>query len=115
MLRLLRVKSISCDCPEKMPVDSNDRCFKYFSSFRISPEVAGFCPTLRLVYVIACSKASTDQFIFNVLNNLTSDYDPQLALMERRVGDADKPLSVEEVRGELNLRFKRLNMKISRN
>jgi hypothetical protein len=35
--------------------------------------------------------------------------------MERRVGDADKPLTVEEVRGELNLRFERLNMKTSRN
>jgi hypothetical protein len=35
--------------------------------------------------------------------------------MERRVGDADKPLAVEEVRGELNLRFEGLIMKTSRN
>jgi hypothetical protein len=34
--------------------------------------------------------------------------------MERRVGDADKPLTVEEVRGESNLRFEKLNMKTSR-
>jgi hypothetical protein len=34
--------------------------------------------------------------------------------MERRVGDADESLTVEEVRGELNLRFERLNMKILR-
>jgi hypothetical protein len=27
--------------------------------------------------------------------------------MERRVGDADKPLTVEEVKGELNLRFEK--------
>jgi hypothetical protein len=49
------------------------------------------------------------------LNNLASGYDIQLALIERRVGDADKPLTVEEVRGELNQRFERLNMKTSRN
>jgi hypothetical protein len=56
-----------------------------------------------------------NQFMIHILNNLTSDYDLQLALMERRVGDADTPLTVEEVRGELNLRFERMNMKTSRN
>jgi hypothetical protein len=55
-----------------------------------------------------------NQFMIHILNNLTSDYDLQFALMERRVGDADKPLTVEEVRGELNLRFERMNMKTSR-
>jgi hypothetical protein len=49
------------------------------------------------------------------LNNLTSDYDVQFALMERKVSDGDKPLTVEEVRGELNRRFERLNMKTSSN
>jgi hypothetical protein len=56
-----------------------------------------------------------NQFMIHILNNLTSDYDLQLTLMERRVDDADKPLTVEEVRGELNLRFERLNTKNSRN
>jgi hypothetical protein len=46
-----------------------------------------------------------NQFIIHILNNLTSDYDLQLALMERRVGDADRTLTVDEVREELNLRF----------
>jgi hypothetical protein len=46
-----------------------------------------------------------NQSIINVLNNLTSDYDLQLVLMERRVSDADKTLTVEEVRGELSLSF----------
>jgi hypothetical protein len=45
------------------------------------------------------------------MDNLTSDYDLQLVLMDRRMGNTDKPLTVEEVRGELNLRFERLNMK----
>jgi hypothetical protein len=56
-----------------------------------------------------------NQFMIHILNNITPDYDLQLALMERRVGDADEPLTVEEVIGELNLRFERLNMKTSRN
>jgi hypothetical protein len=34
--------------------------------------------------------------------------------MERRVGNADKPLTVLEVRGEWNLRFERLSMKTSK-
>jgi hypothetical protein len=41
-----RVKSSSCDCPAKIPVDSNARCFTWFSSGSSSPEVAEFCPTL---------------------------------------------------------------------
>jgi hypothetical protein len=50
-----RVKSSSCDCPEKIPVDvcSNARCFMCFSSGSSSPKVSEFCPTLRLVYFIA--------------------------------------------------------------
>jgi hypothetical protein len=56
-----------------------------------------------------------NQFMIHILNNLTSDCDLQLALVERRVGDEDKSLSVEELRGELYLRFERLNMKTSRN
>jgi hypothetical protein len=51
-----RVKSSSCDCPAKIPVDSNVSCFSYFPSFTSgssSLKVAEFCPTLRLVYFIA--------------------------------------------------------------
>jgi hypothetical protein len=43
------------------------------------------------------------------LNNFTSDYDQQLALMERRVGDVETPLTVEEIKSELGLCFERLN------
>jgi hypothetical protein len=50
-----RVKSSSCDCSSKIhvAVDSNASCFTCFSSGSSSPEVAEFCPTLRLVYFIA--------------------------------------------------------------
>jgi hypothetical protein len=56
-----------------------------------------------------------NQFMIHTLNILTTDYDLELALMERRVGDADKTLTVEEVRAELNLRFERMNVNTSRN
>jgi hypothetical protein len=39
--------------PVKIPVDSNARCFTCFSSCSSLPEVAEFCPTLHMVYVIA--------------------------------------------------------------
>jgi hypothetical protein len=35
--------------------------------------------------------------------------------MERRVGDDEKPLTIEEIRGELSLRYERMNMKSSSN
>jgi hypothetical protein len=56
-----------------------------------------------------------NQFMIHILSNLNSDYILQLALMKRRVGDEDKPFTVEEIRGELNIRFERLNMKTSIN
>jgi hypothetical protein len=68
---------------------------------------------VKLENMVSC--ITVNQFMIHILNNLTSDYDLQLSLMERRLGDADKPLTVEEVRGESNLRFKWLNMKTSRN
>jgi hypothetical protein len=38
--------------------------------------------------------------MIHILNKFTSNFDLQLALMERRVGDADKPLTIEKVSGE---------------
>jgi hypothetical protein len=35
--------------------------------------------------------------------------------LEKRIGDKDKPLTVEEIRAELNMRFERLNMKSKKN
>jgi hypothetical protein len=35
--------------------------------------------------------------------------------MEKRIGDKDKPLTVEEIRAELSLCFGRLNMKSTKN
>jgi gag-polypeptide of LTR copia-type len=54
---------------------------------------------------------SDNQFMIHVLNNLTTDYDLQLALMEKRVGDLEKPLSIEEIKADLGLHFERLKGK----
>jgi hypothetical protein len=53
LFRLDRMKSSPCDIPAKIPVEYNSCCFKSFSTGITSHEVALFCPTLCLVYVIA--------------------------------------------------------------
>jgi hypothetical protein len=35
--------------------------------------------------------------------------------MERRLGDVEKPLTIEDIRGESSLRYERMNMKSSSN
>ncbi len=35
--------------------------------------------------------------------------------MEKRIGDKERPLTVDEIRADLNLRFERLAMKSARN
>jgi hypothetical protein len=40
---------------------------------------------------------------------MTEDYDLQLAMMEKRVTDKFNPLTIDKIRDDLNLRFKRLN------
>jgi hypothetical protein len=57
------------------------------------------------------SSLSDNQFILHILNNMTDDYDLQLAMMEKRVTDKSNPLTIDEIRGDLNLRFERLNEK----
>jgi hypothetical protein len=64
VLRLDRVNSSSCDYSEKILVYlcSNASCLTPFSSGISSPEVAEFCPALRLVYDITRVSASTCAF-----------------------------------------------------
>jgi hypothetical protein len=57
------------------------------------------------------SSISDNQFILHILNNMTEDYDLQLAMMEKRVMDKSNPLTIDEIRDDLNLRFERLNEK----
>jgi hypothetical protein len=57
------------------------------------------------------SSITDNQFILHILNNMKNDYDLQLAMMEKRVTDKYNPLTIDEIRDDLNLRFKRLNEK----
>jgi hypothetical protein len=43
------------------------------------------------------------QFMIHVLHNLTSNYDLQVALVERRIGE--HPLTVSGIRPELSFHF----------
>ena len=61
------------------------------------------------------SSISENQFILHILNNMTADYDLQLAMMEKRLNDKTNPLTVDEIRDDLNLRFERLNEKTNNN
>ena len=49
--------------------------------------------------------------MIHMMNNLTSEYELQLALMERRIDDKEKLSTVEEIWAELSLCFEWLNMK----
>jgi hypothetical protein len=49
------------------------------------------------------SRISDNQFILHILNNMTEDYDLQLAMMEKRVTDKSNPLTIDEIRDNLNL------------
>jgi hypothetical protein len=46
------------------------------------------------------SSISGNQFILHILNNMTDDYDLQLAIMEKRVTDKSNPFTVNEIRDD---------------
>jgi hypothetical protein len=46
-----------------------------------------------------------------VLNSLTGDYELQILLLEKRIGNKMNPLAIDEFKEELNLRFERLSSK----
>jgi hypothetical protein len=70
-------------------------------------ELKHFC--VRLDYM--SSSIPENQFIIYALNNLTTEYDLQIVLLEKRIGDKDNPLTVEDKRVELILHFEKFNMK----
>jgi gag-polypeptide of LTR copia-type len=60
---------------------------------------------LRIKLETMGSNMTDDQFIVQVLNSLTSDYELQMLLLEEQVGNKDNPLSIEDLKEELNLQF----------
>jgi hypothetical protein len=57
------------------------------------------------------SFTTDNQFMVQVLNSLTNDYKLQMLLLEKRIGSKEKPLFIDELKGELSLRYERLLMK----
>jgi hypothetical protein len=49
------------------------------------------------------SSISDNQFILHILNNMTEDNDLQIAMMEKKVTDKSNPLTIYEIRDDLNL------------
>jgi hypothetical protein len=56
------------------------------------------------------SKITDYQFMIHALNNLTSDYELQIDLFEKRIGNKENPLQADKLHEELNLRFERVYM-----
>jgi hypothetical protein len=51
--------------------------------------------------------------MIQILNNMTSDYCLQLAIMEKRVNDKVNPFTINEISHDLNLYFEKLSMEAS--
>jgi hypothetical protein len=47
------------------------------------------------------SRISDSQFILHILNNMTEDYDLQLAMMEKKFTDKSNPLTIGEIQDDL--------------
>jgi hypothetical protein len=57
------------------------------------------------------SSMTDDQFMVQVLNSLTGDYEIQMLLLKKRIGNKVNLLTIEKRNEELNLRFERLSSK----
>jgi hypothetical protein len=51
------------------------------------------------------SNMTHDKFIVQILNSLTSDYELQMLLLEKQIGDKDNPLFIEDLKEELRKTF----------
>ena len=52
-------------------------------------------------------------FMIHILNNLPKDYEISQAKLEDRLNNDIDPLSIEEIRTELNLKYQQMNLKKS--
>jgi len=56
------------------------------------------------------SAMTDDQYMIHVLKNLTSDYELQMVLLEKRIGNKTNPLKGDDLREVLNLQLERLSI-----
>jgi hypothetical protein len=65
----------------------------------------------RIEDVDQTMKMTDDHFMLHIVNNLTKDYERQVEAMEDKIAADTNPLTIEEMREILVLRFERLNDK----
>ena len=63
---------------------------------------------LRVRLIAAGSKMDDDEFLEHVLNSLPKDYEIVVSKLEDRLGAETDPLTIEDVRSALNLKYQRL-------
>jgi hypothetical protein len=66
---------------------------------------------LHVSFEAVGSSISENRFMIHILNILNLYNELELGMMERRVGDVEKPLMIEDIQGELSLRYERLTIK----
>ena len=59
----------------------------------------------------AGSKCSDEELLEHALNNLPKEYEHVVAKLEDRLGDASNPLTIEDLRDELNLKYERMGFR----
>ena len=63
---------------------------------------------IRVHLIAAGSTMSEDDLLEHALNNLPKEYDVVVSLAEKRLGSFSDPLTIDELRDNLNLRFQKL-------
>ena len=66
---------------------------------------------LQVKLEVVGSNMTDEQFLIQVLNSLTSDYTLQMTHMEKYTVDNENPLSFDEFKEALNLRYERISSK----
>ena len=59
----------------------------------------------------AGSKCSDEELLEHALNNLPKEYEHVVAKLEDRLGDEKNPLTIEDLRDELNLKYERMGFR----
>jgi gag-polypeptide of LTR copia-type len=66
---------------------------------------------LQVKLEVMGSNITDEQFLIQVLNSLTGDYELQMTLMEKRIGNKENPPTIDELKEDLNLRYESLSSK----
>jgi gag-polypeptide of LTR copia-type len=66
---------------------------------------------LQVKLEVMGSNKTDKPFLIQVLNRLTGDYELQMTLMETCIDDKLNPLSIDELKEDLTLRYERLSSK----